>query len=127
MLSVKDHWDKVYNTKAPDQVSWDRPHLDILVRRSNEWPVTDPHPLLTLAAANPPLLMTSLRAAIRTSRYSLRYRELTHVCSAKPAQLESLAITLPSFQAEADPHGDLPRVLPIWRAPTKTAILVVSE
>ena len=28
MLSVKDHWDKVYNTKAPDQVSWYRPHLE---------------------------------------------------------------------------------------------------
>ncbi len=28
MLSVKDHWDKVYNTKAPDQVSWYRSHLE---------------------------------------------------------------------------------------------------
>ena len=28
MLSVKNHWDKVYNTKAPDQVSWYRPHLE---------------------------------------------------------------------------------------------------
>jgi len=24
----KTHWDKVYNTKAPDQVSWYRPHLE---------------------------------------------------------------------------------------------------
>ncbi len=28
MLSAKNHWDKVYDTKAPDQVSWYRPHLE---------------------------------------------------------------------------------------------------
>ena len=28
MSSVKNHWEKVYNTKAPDQVSWYRPHLE---------------------------------------------------------------------------------------------------
>ena len=28
MLRVKNHWEKVYNTKAPDQVSWYRPHLE---------------------------------------------------------------------------------------------------
>jgi len=26
---AKSHWDKVYTTKAPDQVSWYRPHLEM--------------------------------------------------------------------------------------------------
>jgi 2-polyprenyl-3-methyl-5-hydroxy-6-metoxy-1,4-benzoquinol methylase len=27
-VDTKAHWDKVYDTKAPDQVSWFRPHLE---------------------------------------------------------------------------------------------------
>jgi 2-polyprenyl-3-methyl-5-hydroxy-6-metoxy-1,4-benzoquinol methylase len=27
--NAKTHWDKVYTTKAPDQVSWYRPHLEM--------------------------------------------------------------------------------------------------
>jgi SAM-dependent methyltransferase len=27
-MDIKTHWEKVYNTKAPDQVSWYRPHLE---------------------------------------------------------------------------------------------------
>jgi 2-polyprenyl-3-methyl-5-hydroxy-6-metoxy-1,4-benzoquinol methylase len=27
-VSVQTHWEKVYTTKAPDQVSWYRPHLE---------------------------------------------------------------------------------------------------
>jgi hypothetical protein len=27
--NVKTHWEKVYTTKATDQVSWYRPHLEI--------------------------------------------------------------------------------------------------
>lgn len=29
MLNVAAHWDTVFKTKAPDQVSWYRPHLDL--------------------------------------------------------------------------------------------------
>jgi 2-polyprenyl-3-methyl-5-hydroxy-6-metoxy-1,4-benzoquinol methylase len=28
-MDPKAHWDKVYRTKRPDQVSWYRPHLDV--------------------------------------------------------------------------------------------------
>lgn len=28
IVNVKTHWEKVYTTKAPDQVSWYRPHLE---------------------------------------------------------------------------------------------------
>lgn len=28
MVDAKTHWDKVYSKKAPDQVSWYRPHLE---------------------------------------------------------------------------------------------------
>ena len=28
IMSVKSHWEKIYNTKAPDRVSWYRPHLE---------------------------------------------------------------------------------------------------
>jgi len=28
-MDPKSHWDKVYRTKRPDQVSWYRPHLDV--------------------------------------------------------------------------------------------------
>ena len=28
VVNVKTHWEKVYTTKAPDQVSWYRPHLE---------------------------------------------------------------------------------------------------
>ena len=27
-MDLRTHWEKIYNTKAPDQVSWYRPHLD---------------------------------------------------------------------------------------------------
>jgi 2-polyprenyl-3-methyl-5-hydroxy-6-metoxy-1,4-benzoquinol methylase len=27
-MSVKSHWEKIYNTKTPDRVSWYRPHLE---------------------------------------------------------------------------------------------------
>ena len=27
-MSVKNHWEKIYNAKAPDRVSWYRPHLE---------------------------------------------------------------------------------------------------
>lgn len=27
-MDVKTHWEKIYTTKAPDQVSWYRPHLE---------------------------------------------------------------------------------------------------
>src|SRR5579863_6295146 len=27
-MDIKTHWEKVYSTKAPDQVSWYRPHLE---------------------------------------------------------------------------------------------------
>jgi|GEM_PF-1098490 len=29
MMDAKSHWEHVYNTKRPDQVSWYRPHLDL--------------------------------------------------------------------------------------------------
>lgn len=32
-MSIREHWDEVYRTKAPDEVSWYRPRLD----RSLEW------------------------------------------------------------------------------------------
>ena len=28
IIDMQQHWDKVYGTKAPDQVSWFRPHLE---------------------------------------------------------------------------------------------------
>jgi 2-polyprenyl-3-methyl-5-hydroxy-6-metoxy-1,4-benzoquinol methylase len=28
LMSVKNHWEKIYNAKAPDRVSWYRPHLE---------------------------------------------------------------------------------------------------
>ena len=28
IMSVKSHWEKIYNTKTPDRVSWYRPHLE---------------------------------------------------------------------------------------------------
>ena len=28
-LETKTHWEKVYNTKSPDRVSWYRPHLEV--------------------------------------------------------------------------------------------------
>lgn len=28
MMDAQQHWEKVYHTKAPDQVSWFRPHLE---------------------------------------------------------------------------------------------------
>ncbi|HUI77257.1 MAG TPA: methyltransferase domain-containing protein [Bryobacteraceae bacterium] len=28
-MDIQQHWEKVYGTKAPDQVSWFRPHLEI--------------------------------------------------------------------------------------------------
>ncbi|PYU14365.1 MAG: SAM-dependent methyltransferase [Acidobacteria bacterium] len=40
-MDTKTHWEKVYTTKAPDQVSWYRPHLETsidLIERS----VSDP-------------------------------------------------------------------------------------
>jgi 2-polyprenyl-3-methyl-5-hydroxy-6-metoxy-1,4-benzoquinol methylase len=36
-MEMQQHWDKVYRTKAPDQVSWFRPHLETslaLIERS---------------------------------------------------------------------------------------------
>ena len=27
-MDARTHWEKIYNTKAPDQVSWYRPHLE---------------------------------------------------------------------------------------------------
>ena len=36
-MDTKTHWEKVYTTKAPDQVSWYRPHLEtsiVLIERS---------------------------------------------------------------------------------------------
>ena len=36
-MDAKTHWEKVYTTKAPDQVSWYRPHLEtsiVLIERS---------------------------------------------------------------------------------------------
>jgi len=29
---AKTHWEKVYATKAPEQVSWYRPHLEVYPR-----------------------------------------------------------------------------------------------
>ena len=26
-MSVQDHWERIYSTKAPDQLSWYEPHL----------------------------------------------------------------------------------------------------
>ena len=40
-MDTKTHWEKVYTTKAPDQLSWYRPHLEtsiVLIERS----VSDP-------------------------------------------------------------------------------------
>src|SRR5437764_4210167 len=37
IMDAKAHWEKVYTTKAPDQVSWYRPHLEtsiVLIERS---------------------------------------------------------------------------------------------
>lgn len=31
-MSAKSHWEEVYRTKSPDQVSWYRPHLDVSLR-----------------------------------------------------------------------------------------------
>lgn len=31
-MSVQAHWEKIYGTKAPDQVSWYRPHLETSIR-----------------------------------------------------------------------------------------------
>jgi 2-polyprenyl-3-methyl-5-hydroxy-6-metoxy-1,4-benzoquinol methylase len=31
-MSTKSHWEQVYRSKAPEQVSWYRPHLDISLR-----------------------------------------------------------------------------------------------
>jgi 2-polyprenyl-3-methyl-5-hydroxy-6-metoxy-1,4-benzoquinol methylase len=36
-MDARAHWEKIYTTKAPDQVSWYRPHLEIslaLIKRS---------------------------------------------------------------------------------------------
>jgi hypothetical protein len=27
VMGTQEHWERVYDTKAPDQVSWFRPHL----------------------------------------------------------------------------------------------------
>ena len=31
-MNAKSHWEDVYRSKAPDQVSWYRPHLDVSLR-----------------------------------------------------------------------------------------------
>jgi 2-polyprenyl-3-methyl-5-hydroxy-6-metoxy-1,4-benzoquinol methylase len=36
-MDVKTHWEKIYSTKTPDQVSWYRPHLEtsmVLIKRA---------------------------------------------------------------------------------------------
>jgi 2-polyprenyl-3-methyl-5-hydroxy-6-metoxy-1,4-benzoquinol methylase len=30
-LETKTHWEKIYNTKSPDRVSWYRPHLEVSI------------------------------------------------------------------------------------------------
>lgn len=40
-MNVRTHWEKVYTTKAPDQVSWYRPHLETslaLIQRTASGP-----------------------------------------------------------------------------------------
>jgi hypothetical protein len=40
-MDVKTHWEKVYQTKAPDTVSWYRPHLETslaLIERAGATP-----------------------------------------------------------------------------------------
>ena len=35
-VDTKSHWEKVYRTKRPDEVSWYRPHLDVSLRLVHE-------------------------------------------------------------------------------------------
>lgn len=35
-VDTKSHWDRVYRTKRPDEVSWYRPHLDVSLRLIHE-------------------------------------------------------------------------------------------
>lgn len=40
-MDVKTHWEKVYQTKAPDAVSWYKPHLEMslnLIERTSATP-----------------------------------------------------------------------------------------
>jgi 2-polyprenyl-3-methyl-5-hydroxy-6-metoxy-1,4-benzoquinol methylase len=42
-MDVKSHWEKVYQTKAPDAVSWYRPHLEVslsLIERAGTTPAS---------------------------------------------------------------------------------------
>ena len=31
-MGIAEHWERVYTTKRPDQVSWYQPHLEISLR-----------------------------------------------------------------------------------------------
>jgi len=35
-MDAKSHWEKVYRTKQPDEVSWYRPHLEVSLRLTEE-------------------------------------------------------------------------------------------
>ncbi|HEV8255641.1 MAG TPA: class I SAM-dependent methyltransferase [Casimicrobiaceae bacterium] len=35
-MDIKSHWEKVYRTKQPNEVSWYRPHLDVSLRLIEE-------------------------------------------------------------------------------------------
>src|SRR5438309_8015175 len=36
IMDPKSHWEKVYRTKQPNEVSWYRPHLDVSLRLIEE-------------------------------------------------------------------------------------------
>jgi len=41
VMDVKTHWEKIYTSKAPDEVSWYRPHLEMslaLIHRGADGP-----------------------------------------------------------------------------------------
>ena len=73
-MATRTHWEKIYKAKPPEAVSWYRPHLETSLALIERAARTIRHPSLTLAAGNPPSLMTSLHADTKTS-LSLIFRK----------------------------------------------------
>ena len=58
-MDTKTHWDKIYKTKAPEAVSWYRPHLETSLGLIERAAGDIQHPSSMLAAANPHSSTTS--------------------------------------------------------------------
>jgi SAM-dependent methyltransferase len=94
-MDAKEHWEDIYRTNEPDQVSWYRPHLDMsvnLVRRATRYPMariidvgggeaTLIDDLLTMGYKDVSLLDISPTAlAVAKHRLGVNARRVTWLC-----------------------------------------------